>query len=87
MNIRYHRQFLKHFQKRISPYPKLEKKFKKQLALWLADPQNRFLRDHRLAGQKSEFRSFSISSDIRVIYRPGDNEVQFYDIGSHNQVY
>lgn len=87
MIIRYHRQFLKHFQKRISPYPKLEKKFKKQVALWLADPQNHLLRDHRLSGQKSDFRSFSISGDIRVIYRPEGNAVQFYDIGSHNQVY
>lgn len=87
MNIKYHRQFLKHFRKRIPPHSKLDAKFKERLGLWIANPKNPVLGDHRLAGKKRDFRSFSITGDVRMVYKIDDDTVWFYDIGSHNQVY
>jgi len=45
------------------------------------------LNDHSLIGQNKGVRSFSITADIRVIYRESDKYYEFLDIGSHNQVY
>ena len=43
--------------------------------------------DHVLAGSMKGLRSFSIASDIRVVYRETDECYEFLDIGTHNQVY
>jgi addiction module RelE/StbE family toxin len=88
MNIDYHRQFTKHFKQRIASTPSLVKRFRGRVELFLANPHHPLLRDHELLGEKSGYRAFSVTSDIRVIYQPIDkNTVRFYDIGTHNQVY
>lgn len=87
MKIQYHREFLKNYNKRIAPYPKLEKNFKEQLDKFLKDPKDPSLRDHKLIGKKKNFRAFSITGDIRVVYAIVDGIVWLYSIGSHNQVY
>lgn len=87
MKIQYHREFLKNYKKRIAPYPKLEKQFKNQLEKFIKDPREASLKDHRLVGKKKDFRAFSISGDIRVVYLVSDDCIWLYDIGSHNQVY
>jgi addiction module RelE/StbE family toxin len=87
MKIQYHRGFLKSYRKRILPYPKLEKQFKMQLEKLLKDSKDPSLRDHKLIGKRKNFRSFSVTGDIRVIYAIVDNNIWLYDIGSHNQVY
>ncbi len=88
MNIDYHRQFTKHFKKRLARDSKLVKRFRDRVELFVLNPQNPILRDHALVGEKSEHRAFSITADIRVVYTPIDRDtVRFYDIGSHNQVY
>lgn len=45
------------------------------------------IRDHALTGAKHGFRSFWVTGDIRIIYLQEEDDVQFYDIGTHNQVY
>lgn len=88
MIIDYHRRFLKNFKKRIAPFPTLDEKFGYRFELFSKDPNDPLLQDHKLAGGKSGFRAFSVTGDIRVIYRRlGSGKVEFYDIGSHNQVY
>jgi addiction module RelE/StbE family toxin len=87
MRIAYHRHFLKNFKKRILPYPKLVAKFEERLRLRLDDPSSPVLWDHQLAGSKSEYRSFSITGNIRVVYKIEGNILKLYDIGTHNQVY
>ncbi len=87
MKIQYHREFLKNYKKRIAPYPKLEKQFKNQLEKFIKDPREASLKDHKLVGKKKDFRAFSISGDIRVVYLISDDCIWLYDIGSHNQVY
>ena len=87
MNIAYHQQFAKHFKRRILPQPKLVAKFKQRLKLLLTDPKNPLLADHPLKGKKKEYRSFSVTGDIRVVYKIKNDTLQLYDIGTHNQVY
>jgi len=87
MIIKYHKEFLKNYKKRIKPYPKLSSQFSKQLNRFITNPKDANLRDHKLIGKKKSFRAFSITGDIRVVYLIIDNEIWLYDIGSHNQVY
>ena len=87
MKIKYHREFAKNYRKRISPNPKLVSQFEKQLHRFLTNPNDSILRDHKLVGEKHEFRAFSVTGDIRVVYKIVNNEIWLYDIGSHNQVY
>ncbi|MCL5784441.1 MAG: type II toxin-antitoxin system mRNA interferase toxin, RelE/StbE family [Patescibacteria group bacterium] len=87
MKISYHKNFLKHYQTRILPNSKLIAQFKQRLELFLKNPQDPLLKDHLLIGNKSSYRAFSITGDIRVIYQTTKDGVLLYDIGSHNQVY
>ncbi len=90
MKARYHKNFKKHFKLRIETDPSLDKKFRQWLELFLKNPMDQILKDHPLKGDKSGFRSFSISGDIRVVYKKvkvDEEEIELYDIGSHNQVY
>lgn len=87
MLIKYHREFVRNYKKRISPTPKLVQQFKKRLERFIQYPNDPILRDHKLIGKKQEFRAFSVSGDIRVIYKIIGDEIWLYDIGSHNQVY
>lgn len=87
MTIRFHRNFLKNYRKRIERNPQLVSQFDSRLKLFQKDPNNGILRNHRLTGKKKAYNSFSVSGDIRVIYRKIGSIVLLYDIGTHNQVY
>lgn len=87
MRIKYHREFLKNYRKKISPYPKLEKQFKEKLGRFVKDPKDPSLRDHKLIGKRKDFRAFSVAGDIRVVYTIISGSVWLYDIGTHNQIY
>ncbi|MBU2632719.1 type II toxin-antitoxin system mRNA interferase toxin, RelE/StbE family [Patescibacteria group bacterium] len=84
MKIQYHKEFKKNYKKRIAPYPKLEKQFQTQLKKLLKNSKDPSLRDHKLIGKKKNFRSFSVTGDIRAIYIIYKNNIWLYDIGSHN---
>lgn len=58
MGIKYHREFLKSYKKRISPYTKLEKQFKEKLEKFVKNPKDPSLKDHKLIGKKKSFRAF-----------------------------
>lgn len=87
MNIKYHKNFIKHFKLRIEPNPKLDKRFQERLNLFVENRNNPILADHQLTGDKTEFRAFSLTGDIRVVYKELAKEIILYDVGSHNQVY
>lgn len=88
MIIRRHSNFRKHYKKRILPNPKLHAKFKERLRLFQKDPTDAELRDHKLIGKLQGFRAFSVTGDIRVVYKLEDKDsIELYDIGMHNQVY
>lgn len=87
MTIKYHKDFTKHYKKRIAHNPKLVTQFQQQLGKLLANPSDPTVKDHKLVGEKETFRAFSVTGDICVIYRIVGDELWLYDIGSHNQVY
>lgn len=81
------RQFEKNFRSRISPNPKLKKRFAERLELFKEGVRDYPLDDHPLVGTKKGLRAFSVGGDLRVVYRETDEHYEFLDIGSHNQVY
>lgn len=87
MQIKYHRRFLKNYRNRIAPDKKLANRFRQRLELRLKDPANAVIKDHRLTGKLKQYRSFSVTGDIRAVYQIEDDTLKLYDIGSHNQVY
>jgi addiction module RelE/StbE family toxin len=87
MPIKYHKEFSKNYQKRIASNPKLVSKFQASLKLFINNPENPALKNHKLIGKLSDYRAFSVTGDIRVVYRIVNKELWLYDIGTHNQVY
>ncbi|MBI2596394.1 type II toxin-antitoxin system mRNA interferase toxin, RelE/StbE family [Candidatus Daviesbacteria bacterium] len=87
MKIKFYKQFVKHLTQRVKPNPSLLKKCDERIALFIKNPKDPLLKDHKLIGRKEDFRAFSITGDIRIIYRQGEDYIYFIDIGSHNQVY
>ncbi|HLE48993.1 MAG TPA: type II toxin-antitoxin system mRNA interferase toxin, RelE/StbE family [Patescibacteria group bacterium] len=86
--ILYSRTFLKNYRKRIIRYSKISKRFDERLYLFAEDVNNPILKDHKLIGVKSDLRAFSITGDIRVIYKNiSKDTVMFLDVGTHNQIY
>ena len=87
MKIVYHQTFRKHFKKRIAPHKNLTSRFYQRLNLLLKDSNHSSLKRHQLKGKKRYYWSFSVTGDIRVIYRIERKTLFLYDIGTHSQVY
>lgn len=45
------------------------------------------LDDHHLTGNMNGYQAYSVAGDVRVVYKETDEEFEFHDIGTHNQVY
>lgn len=91
MKISLHPQFIKAFKKRISLNPKLVTKVSERLKIFQENPKYPLLKIHKLTGTKVDLFSFSVTGDIRIIYRikvqNGKDFAELLDIGTHNQVY
>lgn len=87
MIIQFHKNFLKNYRKRIERNPQLVSQFHNRLELFKKNPSDEILRNHKLTGRKKAYNSFSVTGDIRVIYKKIGDSILLYDIGSHNQVY
>lgn len=82
-----HRQFEKNFRVRIKPSPKLVKQFEQRLWMFMQGVREYPLDDHTLIGAMKGLRAFSVGGDLRVVYRETEENYEFLDVGSHNQVY
>lgn len=87
MQIKYHKEFSKNYQKRVGSNLKLILKFQVTLKQFIENPTNPALKDHKLIGRLGSYRAFSVTGDIRVVYKIVGDELWLYDIGTHNQVY
>ena len=87
MEIIYHENFRKNFKKRVSPNKKLVTRFQERLELLIDNPDNPQLKNHKLIGTKKELNAFSVTGDIRVVYKIENSKLLLYDIGTRNQVY
>lgn len=88
MKTKLHASFRKYYKNRVVIHKKLISQTELRIDLFRSNPQNPILKDHALSGTKKGLRAFSVTGDIRIVYRPiSEDEVVFIDIGSHNQVY
>jgi len=86
--ITVHKQFIKNYHKRIKRFPKLLKKVDQRVEIFKNDPDNITLKNHFLSGRLKGYGAFSITGDIRIIYKYlSPDKVSFVDIGRHSQVY
>jgi addiction module RelE/StbE family toxin len=66
---------------------KLQDKIKARITLFMINKKDPVLRDHALIGKMRSYRAFSITGDIRIVYKEFPDHIRFIDIGTHNQVY
>ncbi|HUD07079.1 MAG TPA: type II toxin-antitoxin system mRNA interferase toxin, RelE/StbE family [Candidatus Saccharimonadales bacterium] len=85
--IRRHKEYEKHFLKRITPHEKLVTQFKERLVLFVTGKLGNPLNDYALKGKLAGKRGFSVAGDIRVVYKETEDNIVFLDVGTHNQVY
>lgn len=80
--------FHRAFKKIISANPKLEEVIRQKFEVFQQNPFDPTLRNHKLSGELKAYRSFSITRDIRVIFRfTNEGEALFIDMGRHDDVY
>lgn len=84
--IIFHKNFKKNFKRRISQKG-LRNKAKDRISLFIEDRSNPILKNHSLVGNKIGLSAFSITGDIRIVYRETEDLIILIDIGTHNQVY
>ena len=66
----------------------LDKKIEEKIRFFKYNPRNPILKVHSLKGKKQTLRAFSITGDVRIVYKIiSKKEVLFLDIGTHNQIY
>lgn len=81
------KDFRRNLAKRFGIGSKLEKTINERIEMFLHDRTNPILRDHHLLGRLAQYKSFSITGDIRIIYMEEEDRYIFMDIGTHNQLY
>lgn len=87
MKIEFTKDFIKNYKKRFSHQPNVQNKFEQRARIFEEDHTNIILKEHSLLGTKNNYRAFSITGNIRVIYYIRNKTAYFLDIGTHNQVY
>lgn len=81
----FHRHFRKRYKKLSS---KTKARFEGRLQLFAEDQLHPLLENHALRGERKEYRSITITGDIRAIYKAIDAEsIEFVLIGTHHELY
>ena len=75
MKIKYHKRFLKNFRKRIASNSKLVEQFEERLEIFQENQKDPILKDHKLKGEREEYRAFSVGGDLRVVYKAVGDEI------------
>ena len=84
MKIKYHRKFIKVFNK-LSP--KTQKTFYQKLEIFYEDKHDEILCYHQLHGQLDNLFSINITGDYRALFQEKNNIVIFMKIGRHCDLY
>ncbi|MFA5020791.1 MAG: type II toxin-antitoxin system mRNA interferase toxin, RelE/StbE family [Patescibacteria group bacterium] len=84
MEIRFAKQFKKHYQK--SP-PAIRQAFDGRLELFMADPNNFSLKNHPLKGDLFGKFTINVTGDWRAVYTVADGVIIFVALGTHSQLY
>jgi addiction module RelE/StbE family toxin len=89
MKIAFSSSFKRAFKKKIKGRKEIEDLFWEAANLFIQEPFHSTLKTHKLSGRLKDLWSFSVESDLRVIFYFEDknNKAVFTDIGSHDEVY
>lgn len=86
MEIEYSPHFRKQFEKASQ---KVKKAFYGRLNQFIKNPFQPMLRNHKLTGKLSKYRSINITGDWRALFSESENgeKVTFEFLGTHSQLY
>lgn len=80
--------FKKEYRNLLRKNPQLKTKIKRKVNFFLKNPHHSSLRIHKVFSAKAgEIFSFSVDKDLRILFRWQGNQIIFYRIGNHKQVY
>ena len=57
------------------------------LRRFAADPKDPLLRTHKLKGDLAKYWAFSVTDDLRVLFRWNGDEAFLVNLGTHDEVY
>jgi addiction module RelE/StbE family toxin len=81
-------KFKKSYKKKISFNLELKEKFRDSIIEFSNNPFSSNLRTHKLKGKLEGLWAFSISYDVRIIFKFLDSEkALLIDIGKHDDIY
>ena len=85
MEIRFHRTFLKHYEKLPA---KIQARLQERLTTFSANPFDESLRNHSLTGEWTGCRSINVTVDYRAVYESvNENDALFLAVGTHSKLY
>ena len=85
--------FSRTFQKQLLKVPvKVRAAFLERYKLFLVEPHNPQLSNHRLVGKLNGYRSINVTGDFRALYKEcidenGNRGIIFEMLGTHSQLY
>lgn len=88
INFLWDSKFKRNYKKLIKSNPEYKSLIKEKFTIFSENPFHTKLRTHKLKGKLQEYHSFSITHDIRIVFRfKNESEVLLVDIGDHDSVY
>ena len=82
-------KFSKTFKKQYEKIPKeIREVFKEKMTIFLENEFSAILRNHKLHGEYSDFRSINITGDYRLVYKKeSETVILLIAIGTHAKLY
>jgi len=79
----------KNFEKKLSKLSKSVKiKLKEKLRIFMENPSNILLNNHKLHGKYKNYRSINITGDYRIIFEELENNcILLVNINTHSELY
>ena len=88
IQIRYEFGYFKDLRELNNEKPQLKREIVSRIKIFSKKPEDTRLNNHMLGGKLKGQWAFSITGDIRIVYRwTGKNKVSFVGIGPHAKVY
>ena len=81
-------EYIRNLQELYSENSIIKEEIEKRIKWFCKKPSDERLEDHPLRGELFGKQAFSITDDIRIVYKwVGKNRVKFLAIGGHSKVY
>lgn len=79
----------KYFKKKVDKLPKpIKIKLAERITLFMSEPRNIILNNHKLNGKYDGYRSINITGDYRMVFEElSDGAVRVIDIDTHPNLY